>query len=242
MSYRATHWAWEAELPTLQKFVLVALADMADEEDSCFPGRKRIAAMVGSSVRSVSRALGELEAAGFIIREQRRAADGYRTSDRYWLQVRVEHNVPNRPVVDSQVPTVQTSGANLSNLRGQIGKAIEPPDESPEEPPVALDADWGEVPKGSRVALPFPSPFVLSKADWDWAREKAPSVDVVTVTTEFVAYWREGEGKGTRRKNWPLTWRKRMQAVHARNVEHGWVPASESDRKVIRGGRVVAGA
>lgn len=48
MSYRALNWAWEADLPMPQKFVLVALADMADEKDSCYPGQERLARMTGT--------------------------------------------------------------------------------------------------------------------------------------------------------------------------------------------------
>ena len=55
MAYKATHWAWELDLRMPEKFVLVALADMADEAFSCFPGQKRLARMTGASVRTVGR-------------------------------------------------------------------------------------------------------------------------------------------------------------------------------------------
>lgn len=87
MSYKALNWAWEAELPTSQKFVLVALADMADEHESCFPGQERLARMVGGSVSTVHRAVKALEESGHISRQQRRGADGLRTSDRYRLNI-----------------------------------------------------------------------------------------------------------------------------------------------------------
>lgn len=87
MSYKALNWAWEADLPTSQKFVLVALADMADEHESCYPGQERLARMVGGSVSTVRRAVKALEDAGYIGRQQRRGADGMRTSDRYRLNV-----------------------------------------------------------------------------------------------------------------------------------------------------------
>lgn len=89
MSYQATAWAYELPLIGSQKFVLVALADMADESASCFPGQKRLAAMTGLSVRTVQRALEDLEAHGLITR-QRRYAEGYRTSDRYRLNLDVQ--------------------------------------------------------------------------------------------------------------------------------------------------------
>lgn len=97
MSYRALNWAWEAKLPTSQKFVLVALADMADEHESCFPGQERLGRMIGATDRTVRAALVKLEDSGYISRTQRRGADGLRTSDRYALHV----NRKILPVVES---------------------------------------------------------------------------------------------------------------------------------------------
>ncbi|WP_066041952.1 helix-turn-helix domain-containing protein [Herbiconiux solani] len=91
MAYKATHWAWELDLPTTRKFTLIALADMADEEFSCFPGQERLARMIGASVDTVQRALKSLEEDGYIERQARRRDDGYRTSDRYRLRVGSSH-------------------------------------------------------------------------------------------------------------------------------------------------------
>ena len=85
MSYRELNWAWSAELPMTQKFVLVALADMADERGSCYPGQERLAQMTGTSVTTVRRAVKELEALGAITRQARGVPGGGRTSDRYVL-------------------------------------------------------------------------------------------------------------------------------------------------------------
>lgn len=85
MSYRALNWAWEADLPMPQKFVLVALADMADEKDSCYPGQERLARMTGTSVSTVRRAVKALEDMGALTRQARGVAGGGRTSDRYAL-------------------------------------------------------------------------------------------------------------------------------------------------------------
>lgn len=102
--------------------------------------------------------------------------------------------------------------------------------------------DEEEIPEGSRVAVVLPKPFYLQTADWQWADEHTPSVKAEIVTAEFVAYWREGEGKGKRKKNWRLAWRNWMKREHQRNVERGWKPADAgamTDRKVWRNGRAV---
>lgn len=85
MSYKALNWAWEADLPMAQKFVLVALADMADEKETCYPGQERLASMTGTSVSTVRRAVKSLEECGAITRQARGLAGGGRTSDRYFL-------------------------------------------------------------------------------------------------------------------------------------------------------------
>jgi len=116
MSYRALNWAWEADLPTSQKFVLVALADMADEHESCFPGQERLGRMIGATDRTVRAALVKLEESGLISRTQRRGADGMRTSDRYVLHT----NRKILPVVESPEDDVDLTG----NLRQPHRKQI----------------------------------------------------------------------------------------------------------------------
>lgn len=92
MSYKALGWAWEMRgLNSSEKFVLVALADLADEQNSCFPGQEYLAGMIGASVSTVRRSLKSLEKAGLIERSERRRSSGYRTSDRYYLRVTESH-------------------------------------------------------------------------------------------------------------------------------------------------------
>ncbi|MFF1633950.1 helix-turn-helix domain-containing protein [Leifsonia sp. NPDC058248] len=87
MSYKATNWAYDLPLTGSKKFVLVALADMADEENTCYPGQERLGKMTGRSVATVRRALDALEALRLIEREHRIGSGGHRTSDRYRLNL-----------------------------------------------------------------------------------------------------------------------------------------------------------
>lgn len=87
MSYKATAWAWDLQLDSSRKLVLLALADMADESFSCFPGQERLAAMTGMTARSVRNCLVELDGSGLLTRLRRSRDDGTRTSDRYVLNV-----------------------------------------------------------------------------------------------------------------------------------------------------------
>jgi ribosomal protein L44E len=87
MSNEAITWAYRQDITNGAKFVLVALADMADEAHSCYPGQAKLAQMTGQSERTVRRQLAELEIAGYITRARRFDKAGHRTSDRYKLPV-----------------------------------------------------------------------------------------------------------------------------------------------------------
>lgn len=87
MGYRQTAWAWEQDLPSPEKFTLVALADSADNDSGLtLLGQETIARMTGVGVRSVRRYLTSLETKGFITRTRRHRGNGSRTSDETFLQ------------------------------------------------------------------------------------------------------------------------------------------------------------
>lgn len=78
-------WAYEQDLQTSQKFVLVVLGDRADHEGYCWPSRKDIAQKTGLTERSVARAISTLEESGLIKVEERRRKDGFKSSNGYFL-------------------------------------------------------------------------------------------------------------------------------------------------------------
>lgn len=67
MSIQAVQWAFSLELPPTSKYVLVAVADHADEMGRCWPSPSHIVAKTGLSERSVRYALRGLKAAKIII-------------------------------------------------------------------------------------------------------------------------------------------------------------------------------
>lgn len=78
-----------------------------------------------------------------------------------------------------------------------------------------------DVPDGTRSPQPLPNPFMLTDEMKKWAAEKTPGLDPVVETEDFVKYWRHGEGKGKKKKNWVLTWQRRMKQ------RFDWLPAAE---------------
>jgi DNA-binding Lrp family transcriptional regulator len=133
MSYKATNWAYELPLTGSQKFVLVALADMADEANTCYPGQQRIAEMTGFSEATVRRALKALEESGLLSREARHGAYGYRTSDRYRLNVgSLPVTVPARQDAHrSESPSLPVT---VHVPTGHGDGAVEPLEEPSDEP------------------------------------------------------------------------------------------------------------
>jgi DNA-binding MarR family transcriptional regulator len=91
MSNRAIHWALsQKSVKTTPKFVLFVLADLADEEHSCFPSQAYLADAINATQRTAREAVKALEDAGLIRREPRWVMSlgmASRTTDRYFLAV-----------------------------------------------------------------------------------------------------------------------------------------------------------
>lgn len=87
MSIKYLNWAFDIELPANEgKSVLIALANYADEEGSCFPSQEKLALNTGQSISTIHRHLKHLEDKGYISRKARRNGQ-QRTSDRYYLHM-----------------------------------------------------------------------------------------------------------------------------------------------------------
>ena len=134
MSNEAINWAYRQDgLSCGAKFVLVALADFADHEWSCFPSQERLASMTGQSVRTVHTHLKTLTELGYVTREPRRGASGQRASDRYYLQpANLSGRVPNR---QNTVEPTGNIGANQPAILAE--EPLENPQENPSAPPGA---------------------------------------------------------------------------------------------------------
>lgn len=164
MSWQATAWARTQKTGSpAAKVILLLLADLADENHSCFPGQDRLASDSEQSVKSVSRHLAALEEAGFIRRVPRYDGRGKRTSDRFFLAVDGPKSLPDRlsgspsepdPLPDNQGgdyrtpvseeqpedqpdPVVQVGGTSHRDARGDVA----PPEKTIAPGLAALDRD-----------------------------------------------------------------------------------------------------
>lgn len=221
MSNEAINWAFRQDVPMARKFVLIVLANYADESHSCYPGQKKIAAQIGSSVETVRRALADLEAGGLIRRQRRNRESGHRSTDRYVLPVDEPTgqfegaNEPTKeePKVTDPAPADPPTGqfaykaesgslpVNLRKPTPQSEGANEPSVKPKEKPKVATP---GKPAKGSRLT----DDFKPNETQLEWARANAPGVDVNLETAQFIDHH---IAKGSVMKDWGRAWQTWMR-------------------------------
>lgn len=208
--------------------VYLALFNHADRYGFAWPSMKTICKEARMSDATAKKAMRALEERGLLERAER-PQDGAANLTNMYRVVIFDHEGGGGKYLGGV-------GSKSSLDRGQ--------DFDPEVDTFEVDTFEGDpdfeldIPVGSRTPLAFPFPFQVTPEMRAWAEKNCPSVVGMAATGEFVTYWREGEGKGRRKKNWVLAWRNWLKREHARNVQHGWVAPVE--RKVIRGGRVVS--
>jgi hypothetical protein len=148
MSNEALTWAFRQGISCADgKFVLVALADYADDEGSCYPGQERLATMTGQSVRTVRRQLANLEGLSLITRKPRYNRSGHRTSDRYHLCL-PDSSTTGQPDRRSHEQTPPAKAATPTGQTGQVSLRGNHEQEPAEQPHVGDAAEqWSGKPK-----------------------------------------------------------------------------------------------
>ena len=87
MSLTASEWALRQDLGPVPKFVLVVLADAANDQNICWPRISTVANRVGVSRRTVQRAIQYLVQRGLVTVVPRNRNDGSSSSNLYRLMV-----------------------------------------------------------------------------------------------------------------------------------------------------------
>jgi DNA-binding transcriptional ArsR family regulator len=140
MSGKAVGWAFEQRgLTSGQKLVLLGLADHADDEGVCWPGRRKLAEKCDLTERSVTRALADLEAAKLVERTAKFGESGVQAGVIYRLSIGAtpvspqgDASVPGRATPVSPKPSIEPSvvkeekeravGEVFSHWQGVFGK------------------------------------------------------------------------------------------------------------------------
>ena len=86
MSFQAMAWAVKQKLPSREKFILIMLANYADENSTCWPSNGRLCDELGMSKNTLLAGLRALAELG-IIEIIKRSEDGYTLPNKYRLQI-----------------------------------------------------------------------------------------------------------------------------------------------------------
>lgn len=123
MSYQAMTATLQLALPAAQKMVMQILANYADENNKCFPGRERIAHESGVSLATVKRYLKQFEADGLITTHSRPRRNG--TNDTNVYQLTFAFKIPAKfklkPFISKHAyhgETPENQGGQPDPLRG----------------------------------------------------------------------------------------------------------------------------
>jgi DNA-binding transcriptional ArsR family regulator len=155
MSNKAITWAYgQHGIKSGTKFVLVALADMADQQHSCYPSKAQLSDMTELSQSVVDEHLKKLRATGHITVEERRRRDGGTGSNRYYLQL---DGVETTPRVESTQGVETTHGHGVDSTQGspvESTQGSKNPQKNPQENPSFSSAVAAETP-GQKFSAPL---------------------------------------------------------------------------------------
>lgn len=235
MSVDAISWAKAQPVkPSAAKFVLVMLADYADEHGYCYPGQKRLAQDTSQSERSVRDHLAALERDGWIRRERRRRPDGTNASDGFVLCF------DRQPANFSAGTEREQKHATGKSRQRQISPAADfasgekqpqPPAESAGHEPsvrtIRTHPEGGARTHGPPMVaelIPHPNAQPSAKprkgvrleADWSPSdRDYAYAVDrgwsaeqIRDMAEDFREYFTNGRGRNETSPDWSLRWQR----------------------------------
>lgn len=139
MSVAISAWAWRQELPVAQKFVLVKLADSANDDGYCWPSLRTLERDLGMGRSSISRHVRALVVAGMMTVEQRKHSDGRRRSSYYHLAGRTLSH-PGRDDVGGTLS--HPGGTTLSHPGRDIEPSVTVSTELANARSASEPADW----------------------------------------------------------------------------------------------------
>lgn len=223
MSIKLMAAAWELDIPSTEKMVLLCLCDYAnDEGGSCYPSIATIAKKTSKNERTIQRALRWLEDNGFVDTRERPG-----TSAEYALD-------PRQIVTPDKMspPSNCHRGGDILSPGGRRGVT-----QSTIEPPMNLNPPTPRK-TGGKVRKDFPD---------DW---KAPSIAALPPQAKacaqewtkasyaahaeaFACHWR---GRARRNVDWDAIWAQRVVQIHSqvmRDQKSGFAPPSISDGQPV---------
>lgn len=185
---------WALEIACTEKFVLLALADNANDDGSCWPSIDTLATKTSLSTRTVRYALKRLSETGHLAIKQRFGSSN------------VFHVTPARgaalhPMQDApDAPTPATgAGSGLHVVQGTPARGAPRTIKEPSVEPSRNQES--ALTRASRL----PEDFILTPERKAVAEKEG--VDAERTFATFVDYWRAASGGKARKHDWDATWR-----------------------------------
>lgn len=188
MANNVLNWAWSLRLDPMQKLVLIALSDRADENGYCYPGISWIMRATGASERTVQRAIRDLDAADYLRRNQKpgRGCEYFLNVEKNSADPRhADTPVREAPPSDCREPPSgrhPTPVREAPHPRHADTQSLNNPTVNPQEPNFSLGKVAG--PSKSKQSAKSTRGELLP-SDW----QPKPSRDVL----ELIAAWPEGQ-------------------------------------------------
>jgi hypothetical protein len=130
---------------------------------------------------------------------------------------------------------------------GRAGQSTTGPDDVPGDSPGTPQLETPPVPRESHQpnqALPsqakrdgtasrgtrIPTGFELTEGMREYAKTKAPAVNVEAETEDFVAYWTTKTGAAAVKTNWETVWQTWIRRAQKWAEERGWSPSGFDGR------------
>ena len=139
MSIKVMSWVWEQDLPPLDKIVLMAIADHADDDGYAWPGMKRIAEKCSMEKRTVQRHVEKLQEQQLLKVESRQRNDGSSSSNGYTVVMdgtKEEGVAESHPPMSGMTPPHGTDDTPLT--------VIEPSEETTTTTTLTLEEVFNE--------------------------------------------------------------------------------------------------
>lgn len=192
MSVRWITWAWDQECSNAgEKLTLIALADHAGEDGTCWPSSGRLCEKTGQGRSTIQRQLQRLADAGVISRETRYREDGSQTSSLVRL------GTP--PSQSGTPPCLTRDTGGVSPVTPLYEPSLEPSDE-PSPSSRGSDEDFELF----WVTYGRTGPKKVARQCWDKAVKKAGGPAPIQAGLEkWVAYWKRPNAASVK---WPQGW------------------------------------
>jgi DNA-binding transcriptional MocR family regulator len=212
MSIKVMTAVWDADnLKGNAKFIMLCLADFANDEGYCWPSLDRLAKKCGVSRSTVKAQVKSLCELGIITKECRvkSSRQGVKNNDTnmYWIDVRKLQNSESAPVENS--PRAKTDlGQNTSKGGPEADPkpSLDPSDIK--DPPIVPQSNESKRSSGKRAKTLLPAGFSVSGEMNQWYAQQGFKLDIQDATNQ----WADAMiARGSAYTDWIAAWRNGMR-------------------------------